>query len=199
MYYVTSVTYIDKILNTLKSKCYTKEESVTLNNKKLAKDYIVEAFLQLLKKQKFEDITITDIANKAGITRVTFYRNFNSKEEIIKNHLDNITDEFIKTSKILYNPNDFKNYIIKLFTHLENNKDIGILLYKAKIFYFLEDEFNRIFFTKATNKVEEYHYAFISGGLYNTYYYWIKNSCKETPQELAEIFNNFYILKGDSN
>ena len=69
MYYVTSVTYIDKIRNILKSKCYTKEESVTLNNQKLAKDYIVEAFLQLLKKQKFEDITITDIANKAGITR----------------------------------------------------------------------------------------------------------------------------------
>ena len=170
-----------------------------MNNQKLAKDYIVEAFLQLLKKQKFEDITITDIANKAGVTRVTFYRNFNSKEEIIKNHLDSITDEFIKSSKILYNPNNFKNYIIKLFTHLEDNKDLGILLYKANIFYFLEYEFNRIFFIKATNKIEEYHYAFISGGLYNTYYYWIKNNCKETPQELAEMFNNFYILKGDSN
>ena len=77
--------------------------------------------LQLIKKQKFEDITITDIANKAGVTRVTFYRNFNSKEEIIKNHLDNITDEFIKTSNILYNPNDFKNYIIKLFTPVPKN------------------------------------------------------------------------------
>lgn len=170
-----------------------------MNNKRLAKDYITDALLQLLKKHNFEDITVTDITNKAGVTRVTFYRNFNSKEEIIKKHLDNITDEFIKSSNILYNPNDFKNYIIKLFTHLENNKDIGILLYKANIFYFLEDEFNKIFFTKATNKVEEYHYAFISGGLYNTYYYWIKHNCKETPQELSEMFNNFYILKGDSN
>ena len=57
-----------------------------MNSKKLAKDYIIEALLQLLKKHSFEDITVTDIANKAGVTRVTFYRNFNSKEEIIKNH-----------------------------------------------------------------------------------------------------------------
>ena len=170
-----------------------------MNNKKLAKDYIVEALLQLLKKKTYEDITITDIANKAGVTRITFYRNYNNKDEIIKSYLDDLTDEYIKTSKILYNPNDFKGYIIKLFTHLKKNKDIGLLLYKANIIYFLKDEFDRNFLAKAQNHNEEYHYAFLSGGLYNLYYYWIKNNCKETPQELAEMFNEFYILKGDSN
>lgn len=170
-----------------------------MNNKKLAKDYIAEALLQLIEKQKYEDITITDIANKAGVTRITFYRNFNSKDEIVKSYLDTITDEFIKTSKIQYSPNNFKEYIVRLFTHLEKNKKIGILLYKSNIIHFLKDEFDRIFLAKATDKNEKYHYAFISGGLYNLYYYWIKNNFKESPQELANIFNNFYISKGDSN
>lgn len=82
---------------------------------------------------------------------------------------------------------------------MKKNKDLGYLLYNANIIYFLKDEFDRIFLAKANDHNEEYHYAFISGGLYNLYYYWIKNNCKETPQELAKIFNGFYILKGDSN
>ena len=120
------------------------------------------------------------------------------KDEIIKYYLDSITDEYINTSKISFNPNDFKRYITKLFTHLEINKDTGILLYKANMIHYLKDEFDRIFLSKGANEIEKYHYTFISGGLYNLYYYWIKNNCKETPTELANMFKDFYILKGDS-
>lgn len=163
-----------------------------------SKQDIAESLIYLMKKKDFSSITNKDITDKAGLSHITIYRHFHNKEEIIKYYLDNITDNFIKTSKIKYSPNDFKGYVIKLFIHLEKNKDISILLYKANMFHYLKDEFDRIFLAKATNKNEKYHYAFISGGLYNVYYYWIKNNCKETPQELAEIFNDFYILKGDS-
>ena len=64
--------------------------------------------------------------------------------------------------------------------------------------HYLKDKFDRIFLAKGTTQTQKYHYAFISGGLYNLYYYWIKNNCKETPNELANMFNDFYILKGDS-
>lgn len=170
-----------------------------MNNIKRAKDYITQSLLYLMKKEKFENITVTDISKKAGVNRITFYRNFNSKEEVLKCYLDSITDNFIKTSKILYTPDNFQSYIIYLFTHLERYKAIGILLYKSNMVHFLKDEFDRIFLAKAKNSNETYHYAFISGGLYNLYYYWIKNNFKENPQELANIFNNFYISKGDSN
>lgn len=170
-----------------------------MNNVKRAKDYITQSLLYLMKKEKFENITITDISKKAGVNRITFYRNFNSKEEVLKCYLDSITDNFIKTSKILYTPDNFQSYIINLFIHLERYKDIGILLYKSNMVHFLKDEFDRIFLAKAKNSNEIYHYAFVSGGLYNLYYYWIKNDFKETPYELANIFNDFYISKGDSN
>lgn len=163
-----------------------------------SKNEIAESLLSLMKKKEFSTITNKDITDNAGLSHITIYRHFNSKDNIIKYYLDNITDNFIKTSKIVYTPNNFTNYIIKLFTHLENYKDIGILLYNANMIHYLKDEFDRIFLSKAQNVNEEYHYAFVSGGLYNIYYHWIKNNCKETPEELANIFNDFYILKGDS-
>ena len=143
-----------------------------------SKKDIADALISLMKKKDFNKITNKDITNRAGLSHITIYRNFNNKDEIVKYYLDELTDEFIKTSKILFDPNDFTNYLIKLFTHLEKNKDIGILLYKAN------------------SLNEEFTYSFISGGLYNIYYYWIKNGCKESPQELAEMFKDFYILKG---
>ena len=91
---------------------------------------------------------------------------------------------------------DVIDHPVLIFTHLEKNKDIGILLYKADMIHHLKDEFDRIFLNKATSLNEEFTYSFISGGLYNIYYYWIKNGCKESPQELSKMFKDFYILKG---
>ena len=163
------------------------------------KKVIAESLISLMKKKNFSSITNKNITDTAGLSHITIYRHFNSKDDIVKYYLDNITDTFIRTSKIAYTPNNFTEYIIKLFTHLENYKDIGILLYKCNMIHYLKDEFDRIFLSKANNINEKYHYAFLSGGLYNIYYYWIKNDCKETPQELSNMFRNFYILKGDSN
>lgn len=164
-----------------------------LQSDKSKKD-IADALISLMKKKNFDKITNKDITEKAGLSHITIYRNFKNKDEIIKYYLDDITDNFIKDTKIAYDSNNFSSYIEKLFIHLEKNKDIGILLYKADMIHHLKDEFDRIFINKAINEsIEPYHYYFLSGGLYNTYYYWIKNGCKETPIELANKFKYFYI------
>ena len=162
-----------------------------------SKKDIADALISLMKKKNFDKITNKDITDRAGLSHITIYRNFKNKDEIIKYYLDELTDSFIKESKILYDSNNFSSYIEKLFNHLEKNKDIGVLLYKANMIHHLKDEFDRIFINKAQKEnVEPYHYYFLSGGLYNIYYFWIKNGCKETPIELANKFNNFYITKG---
>ena len=164
-----------------------------------SKKDIADALISLMKKKSFDKITNKDITDRAGLSHITIYRNFKNKDEIIKYYLDELTDSFIKESKILYDSNNFSSYIEKLFIHLEKNKDIGILLYKADMIHHLKDEFDRIFINKAINeKVEPYYYYFLSGGLYNIYYYWIKNGCVETPKELANKFKDFYILKGNN-
>ena len=156
--------------------------------------------ISLIKKKPFNKITNKDITERAGFSHITIYLNFNSKDEIIKYYLDEITDEFIESSKkekkMLYSPEHFTEYLVTLFNHLDRNKNVGILLYKADMIHHLKDEFDRIFLNKANSLNEEFTYSFISGGLYNIYYYWIKNGCKETPQELSKMFKDFYILKG---
>ena len=166
-------------------------ESKSIQSKK----YIAEALICLMRKKDFSEITNKDITDKAGLSHFTYYRNFSSKDDVIKFYLDDITNEFIKNKNVNYTPNNFKEYIITLFYHLKEKEEIGLLLYKANLIHYIKDEFDKIFMNKATNIKEKYNYYFVSGGLYNIYYYWLISGCKESPEELSNMFMDFFILK----
>lgn len=49
-----------------------------------AKETIIDAFLQLLSKKKFEDLSVKEIIQKAGFSRSTFYLQFIDKNELLE-------------------------------------------------------------------------------------------------------------------
>ena len=54
----------------------------------IIRESITEALLLLMQVQPFAQITITDLVQKAGVSRVSFYRNFESKEDVLLCRLD---------------------------------------------------------------------------------------------------------------
>lgn len=63
----------------------------------LAVDCIYTALLQLMKKKDYKDITITDIVNRAGVSRMAYYRNYADKDEILINRLNKSIANFEKS------------------------------------------------------------------------------------------------------
>jgi hypothetical protein len=55
------------------------------NNRQVqrTKGWIFEALMILMDEKPYDKITVSDIVEKAGIARQTFYRNFNDKNEVI--------------------------------------------------------------------------------------------------------------------
>lgn len=51
---------------------------------KYVEEYIISALFKLMERKTYESISITEITNKAGVGRISFYRNFDSKEDIVK-------------------------------------------------------------------------------------------------------------------
>lgn len=45
---------------------------------------VVEGLWELLEDKSFEKISVSELVERAGIDRVTFYRNFSNKEEVLK-------------------------------------------------------------------------------------------------------------------
>ena len=154
-----------------------------MNNIKRAKDYIIDALFMLMKKKKYEDITITDIAEKSGVTRITFYRNFESKDDIIKQHLKNIFSE--------YKWNDNLDVGYQIFDFFVQNKATIDLLYKSNLQIFLIDNILIHFDYKkddpsaiAYSKVMA---AYIIFGLCDE---WYKRGMRESPENILNLMNN---------
>ena len=53
----------------------------------LTKECIVTALLRLMQEKKYESISITDITTLAGVSRMAYYRNYKSKDEILIKYL----------------------------------------------------------------------------------------------------------------
>ena len=111
-------------------------------------EYITNSLFELMKIKPYNEISITEITDKAKVNRVSFYRNFTSKDEIVKKWIKDTTTNFLNTSDISFKNDSTKDYFIKLFTHLEKYKNEATLIYKANLFNLLKDEFNKYTFKR---------------------------------------------------
>ena len=56
----------------------------------LTKKYIFEALYELLSRRNINEINVSEICEKAGVSRMSFYRNFKSKEDLVNKSLEKI-------------------------------------------------------------------------------------------------------------
>lgn len=155
--------------------------------------YITEALLYLLKKKEYKDISITEICKKAGVTRMSFYRNFESKEDILIKKVRDVTDHFLEESGISYSKDTINRYFIKLFTHMECQKELCTALYKAGLIHIVKNEFDRVFLNVYKYEYNDYKSSFLSGGIFNVFLFWFVNGCKESPEDIANQLENILI------
>ncbi|MBF2482652.1 helix-turn-helix transcriptional regulator, partial [Listeria seeligeri] len=60
----------------------------------LSKKWIIEALLDLLKTKPYSAITITEITKRAGVARLTLYRNFENKDQILLARSNYLFEEY---------------------------------------------------------------------------------------------------------
>jgi len=99
------------------------------------KSWIFDALMLLMDEKPYDKITVSDIADKAGVARPTFYRNFDDKDEVILQYLNNsFNTELVSTEKV--NKGDKPNNIILTFdvTYLiKNQKNLKKILSTADV------------------------------------------------------------------
>jgi len=51
-----------------------------------SKNFITEATLQLLEAKSYTKLTVMEVVKRAGVSRMAFYRNFESIEDVLKQY-----------------------------------------------------------------------------------------------------------------
>ncbi|MCR5349727.1 MAG: TetR/AcrR family transcriptional regulator [Acholeplasmatales bacterium] len=167
-----------------------------MENQLSSRDYIIESYFLLLKNKKNENISIQEICNKAGVSRVTFYRNFSDKLEIINAYFMTMIKKFVKDMGVVNS--NYRDIAYHTFSVLRQEKDN----IKALIDNNLEYLYSNLLNTYMTrNIVNEYNGSEIlaqiySGALYNLSIWWVKQDCKE---DINTIINTFFKICNFNN
>ena len=84
-------------------------------------EHLTDAMLQLLSDKQIEEISIRELCDAAGVGRASFYRNFESKEDILRRYINKIFQEWPDKDGELNNSLD--NFLYFMFLHFEKHRE----------------------------------------------------------------------------
>lgn len=153
------------------------------------RDCITKALFKLMAKKDYHEISISELVRVAGVSRNSFYRNYQSVEEIIRQDLNEKTttwwDDFIVDS------NRYPHVIAEMFQLFLSMKAEINLLYKANLSYILMEHIISCGKESLIGGLSNvYQTAFMSGGLWGIANEWVLRGMKEMPDEMERLFFN---------
>ena len=163
---------------------------------RLAKECIVTALIELMKVTEYDRITITDITKKAGVSRMAYYRNYTSKDDILNKFIEEVGESIHSVVESHSSEKEVYDYCYLLFDQLGRYSDIGLVAYKANLGELILSAINKFMLKTyppsdtADAEAEiasRYRRYFFAGAFFNVFTQWIKNGRRESPAKLAEI------------
>jgi AcrR family transcriptional regulator len=160
----------------------------------MMKEYIAESLLILMGTKSFEEIKINEITTKAGVNRSTYYRNFQSKNDIVIFYFNKIMYELLEV--LDGGDVSLENYLFKIFSHFYNYKRELLLIYKHGVSNLILESLHKMF-SNDTRSIsltfeERCRKYYHTGGIYNTLLLWFAEDMSTTPKRMSEItFSHF--------
>ena len=162
-----------------------------------SRKWLTDALLLLMEKRPFKNISITDIAEKADLSRRTFYRIFETKEDILIYYADELYGEFLQ----LLNRETDRRFTVTVRLYFEfwyRHKHFLGLLKQSEMLPFMMNQYTRLFpkvfqMLKGNHPLahnEEalsYAMAFSAGGLLSILLKWAEDGMDKTPEEIMKI------------
>lgn len=161
--------------------------------------WIYEALSELMNEKNYENIKVTEIVEKAKIGRTTFYRNFDSIDDVLRMKCDETFDNLYKYIVDYYNENNVSDktlFIKPLLRFWYINSDIMELLLKANKLDIINssaikivDAFEPLICPKniAIKNHWDYFISLQSGIFISILSQWIKNGKDIPPDDLADL------------
>ena len=160
--------------------CIMKERSVTTD--------ITDALFELLKTRELPKITVTELIQKAGVCRASFYRNFYLTEDVIRQYGSDMYAQINRT--IPLNPSGIYEHILAVNTYLYTQRERLSLIEKRGLYHLMEDPImKQCIYQLQRLGVWTNHYQaeFYAGAVTHMLRVWARRSFAESPAEITRI------------
>lgn len=153
-------------------------------------EHITGSLLKLIQDKPVGDISISELCDLAGIGRASFYRNFESKEDILRGYINKIFKEWIDEAD-RKKDRPLSELLGLLFAHFEKHRDFYSLINERNLVYLLKDTIIGLCGPKPEHsKIEAYASAYAAYTLYGWIEVWFQRGMQETAEEITEIFES---------
>ena len=142
-----------------------------------------EALLLLMKQKPLAEISISELCSKAGVSRISFYRNFSSMDDILVKHLTACTDAWWADFSVRDNADFYANFWPELLEEYRKNRDLILLIYQNEKSDLLKEHiFSCCAVRESPDEWDAYARAGLAGALYGLVDEWIRRGMNEFPK-----------------
>lgn len=168
-----------------------KRDILRMSNKesnRLTRECLQTALIALMGQKPFDKITISEVVRRSGVSRTAFYRNYESKEDV----LNDVSNTFIELMSASFSNQHFtkdrRGWYYEFFSQIKKNAPMFRLLMQAHML-------NSSLFSTYTviGKMDPFddtdsHYDFLAweGALSTILVHWFQNGMKESPDYMAD-------------
>lgn len=163
----------------------------------IIKDYIFTALMMLMEQKEYHDITISELTKKAGVSRMSYYRTYSSKEDILVEYFKDMFGECLEEIKQM--PAIDENALhYKLFCMFHKNHQFIRNVMKAGLYKLMLSSFieytkyaaAKFCHTDTTDPYIDYKIHSEAGSLFMLVARWFETGLRQSPEEMTAIAAN---------
>lgn len=153
-----------------------------------------------MSEKPYENISIKEVSEKAGLTRQTFYHNFVSKDMVLVYKANQMFNELAKEAK-MRQLDKIIDLLTLYFSYWLDRKEFLDLLIKNDLEYIITKNYPEFFRNKEFDSFmqlltyednmgryqKQYINSFIANAMTCVLCEWIKSGVKCTPKEMAQL------------
>ncbi len=167
-----------------------------MDKRKLAnrqvKDRLLSALIAFAGEKDWSKVTVTELIQRSGVARASFYRNFKSVEALIDYGLGEMNRLYHQGKGDL--PEDFRSRALMeyKFRFYRDHAPLVLAFHRAKVSTSLLDIITDCeidaFGDMPASSISRYELYFYSGAFYNMMLCWLEGGAKEPPEAMADTF-----------
>lgn len=152
------------------------------------------ALCELLTTEELSNLTIKDLCDRAGYSRRTFYRHFDSPVDILQQHLNKLIFSLFNSLRPVNQEQiNFQQTVESFFSFWSQHLSLLELLNKQNLLYLLPQtatrNINNSFLADTLSKQPDAQFVqnFGISGMFALLETWLNTQSKHSPQEMGQI------------
>lgn len=167
--------------------------------RRITRESLLTALVDIWERKPFDKITVTELTQRAGVSRMAFYRNYDSKDDIVVEHVRRLYSDYVARleheGRVLY-----VDYAIRFFAYIADNERFMRKALSAGFDWALLESIEDYVGGERSLLVVDVDMArlkeanlrrFASGGYLSLLKKWLDDGMVETPQQMGELTTSY--------